>query len=133
MLHPLQSQLVEGTAWLAPFVHDFRTRFLSLLAGAFRSFAPALALSILDPQLTFSEAQTQSGVSAAQVIRKADGSALSAYDLKRLQVRPLSSCVSQTAMTHPSVVTTLVGSARQMRCMYMVFCWYIITLLLWLW
>lgn len=87
MLHPLQSQLVEGTAWLDPFVHDFRTRFLSLLAGAFRGFAPALALSILDPQLTFSETQTQSGVNAAQIIRKADGSALSAYDLKRLQVR----------------------------------------------
>ena len=100
MLHPLQSQLVEGTAWLDPFVHDFRTRFLSLLAGAFRDFAPALALSILDPQLTFSEAQTQSGVSAAQIIRKADGSALSAYDLKRLQVGPFSPCVSLTAMSH---------------------------------
>ncbi|KAL3153398.1 hypothetical protein ABBQ38_011736 [Trebouxia sp. C0009 RCD-2024] len=85
MLHPLQSQLVEGTAWLHPFVHDFRTRFLTLLAGAFRGFAPALALSILDPQLTFSETQTQSGLSEAQSIRKADGSALSAYDLKRLQ------------------------------------------------
>lgn len=92
MLHPLQSQLVEGTAWLDPFVHDFRTRFLSLLAGAFRGFAPALALSILDPQLTFGEAQTQSSVSAAQIIRKADGSAMSAYDLNRLQVRSFSSC-----------------------------------------
>lgn len=90
MLHPLQSQLVEGTAWLHPFVHDFRTRFLTLLAGAFRGFAPALALSILDPQLTFSETQTQSGLSEAQSIRKADGSALSAYDLKRLQVRTCS-------------------------------------------
>lgn len=90
MLHPLQSQLVEGTAWLDPFVHDFRTRFLTLLAGAFRGFAPALALSILDPQLTFSEAQTQSGLSEAHTIRKADGSAMSAYDLKRLQVWPCS-------------------------------------------
>ena len=86
MLHPLQSQLVEGTAWLDPFLHDFRTRFLTLLAGAFRGFAPALALSILDPQLTFSEAQIQTGVSDGQIIRKADGSATSAYDLKRLQV-----------------------------------------------
>lgn len=85
MLHPLQSQLVEGTAWLGPFVHDFRTRFLTLLAGAFRGFAPALALSILDPQLSFSEAQVETGVTAGQSITKADGSVVSAYDLKRLQ------------------------------------------------
>ena len=93
MLHPLQSHVVEGTAWLDPFVHDFRTRFLTLLAGAFRGFAPALALSILDPQLSFSETQTQSGVSEAHIIRKADGSAMSAYDLKRLQVRPFGFCL----------------------------------------
>lgn len=86
MLHPLQSQLVEGTAWLHPFVQDFRTRFLTLLSGAFRGFAPALALTILDPQLTFTEAQIETGVSEGGAIRKADGSPMSAYDLKRLQV-----------------------------------------------
>lgn len=86
MLHPLQSQLVEGTAWLKPFVQDFRTRFLTLLSGAFRGFAPALALTILDPQLTFTEAQVEKGVSEGGAIRKADGSPMSAYDLKRLQV-----------------------------------------------
>ena len=86
MLHPLQSQLVEGTAWLDPFVQDFRTRFLTLLSGAFRGFAPALALTILDPQLTFTEAQVEKGVSEGGAIRKADGSPMSAYDLKRLQV-----------------------------------------------
>lgn len=85
MLHPLQSQLVEGTAWLDPFVQDFRTRFLTLLSGAFRGFAPALALTILDPQLTFTEAQVETGVSEGGAIRKADGSPMSAYDLKRLQ------------------------------------------------
>lgn len=86
MLRPLQSQLVEGTAWLDPFVQDFRTRFLTLLSGAFRPFAPALALTILDPQLSFTEAQVERGLSDGGVIRKADGSSLSAYDLKRLQV-----------------------------------------------
>ena len=96
MLHPLQSQLVEGTAWLHPFVQDFRTRFLTLLAGAFRGFAPALALSILDPQLSFSEAQAQAGVTDGQSIRKADGSAISAYDLKRLQVSLQSAAISNT-------------------------------------
>lgn len=86
MLHPLQSALVEGTAWLTPFVQDFRARFMSLLAGAFRSFAPALALSLIHPQLTFSEAETQKSVAQPANIRKADGSLLTAYDLKRLQV-----------------------------------------------
>ena len=32
------------------------------MAGAFRTFPPALSLSILDPKLTFSEAETQRGV-----------------------------------------------------------------------
>lgn len=48
-----------GPEWLAPFVDDFRRRFLDLLGGAFRDMPPALALSILEPKLTFSEAQTK--------------------------------------------------------------------------
>ena len=86
MLHPLQSALVEGTAWLDPFVQDFRARFMTLLAGAFRHFTPGLALSLIHPQLTFSEAETQKSVSQPASVRKADGSLLTAYDLKRLQV-----------------------------------------------
>ena len=90
MLHPLQSALVEGTAWLDPFVQDFRARFMTLLAGAFRHFTPGLALSLIHPQLTFSEAETQKSVSKPASVRKADGSLLTAYDLKRLQVGPAS-------------------------------------------
>lgn len=86
MLAPLQSAAVQGTEWVEPFVADFRARFQALLAGAFRSFPPALALSILDPKLSFSEAETQAGVAEGTVIVKADGSAMSPYDLKRLQV-----------------------------------------------
>lgn len=89
MLHPLQSALVEGTAWLDPFVQDFKARFMSLLAGAFKPFTPALALSLIHPQLTFSEAETQKSLAQPTSIRKADGSPLTAYDLKRLQVRIL--------------------------------------------
>ena len=33
MLRPLQSAEVADTAWLAPFVSDFRTRFMALLEG----------------------------------------------------------------------------------------------------
>ena len=86
MLQPLQSALVEGTAWLDPFVQDFRARFMTLLAGAFRGFAPGLALSLLHPQLNFSEAETQHSLAQPLNVRKADGSLVTAYDLKRLQV-----------------------------------------------
>lgn len=88
MLTPLQSAEVTNTAWLQPFLHDFKTRFIALLAGAFRSFAPALALSILDPQLSFSDTETQQSIQhGGTSVIKADGSPLSPYDLKRLQVR----------------------------------------------
>lgn len=50
MLHALASEEVQGTQWLEPFVSDFRCRFMSLLAGAFRDMPPALALTILDPK-----------------------------------------------------------------------------------
>jgi tRNA(Met) C34 N-acetyltransferase TmcA len=33
MLRPLQSAEVADSEWLAPFVSDFRTRFMTLLAG----------------------------------------------------------------------------------------------------
>ena len=86
MLSALKSDGVEGTTWLQPFVADFKTRFLTLLAGSFRELAPALALSILDPKLTFSEAETQAAISAGINVLKGDGSALSPHDMKRLQV-----------------------------------------------
>lgn len=63
-----------------------------LLGGAFRSMAPALALSLLDPKLTWAEegaaAAAAGGAGAAGVaLAHADGTPFSAYDLKRLQVR----------------------------------------------
>lgn len=36
MVRPLEHPEVEGTAWLSPFVSDFKGRFTSLLGGAFR-------------------------------------------------------------------------------------------------
>lgn len=36
MLRPLRSPDVADTAWLAPFVTDFRGRFMQLLSGALR-------------------------------------------------------------------------------------------------
>ena len=79
-------QLSASPSMLQPFVADFRARFIALLTGAFRTFKPALALSILSPQLSFSEAETQSSVKEGLPVAKADGEPFSAYDLKRLQV-----------------------------------------------
>ena len=88
MLRALRSVEVADPAWLTPFVADFRTRFASLLAGAFKEFAPALALSVLDPKLRFAESEAAAaaagGVAASRVIR-ADGQSVSPYDMKRLQ------------------------------------------------
>ena len=47
---------------------------------------PALALTLLDPKLNFSEAETQRSIQAGVALPRADGNPLDAYDLKRLQV-----------------------------------------------
>ena len=60
---------------------------MMLLGGAFRSLAPALALSILDPQLNWSEAVTQARVERGVSVMRGDGTALTPYDLNRLKVR----------------------------------------------
>jgi N-acetyltransferase 10 len=86
MLQPLQHPQVEGTAWLQPFVSDFKARFMTLLGGAFRTLAPALALSILNPKLVFSEAESAAGVKEGLTVARGDGRPMSPYDLKRLQV-----------------------------------------------
>jgi len=86
MLQPLQHPQVEGTAWLQPFVSDFKARFMTLLGGAFRTLPPALALSILNPKLVFSEAESAAGVKEGLTVARGDGRAMSPHDLKRLQV-----------------------------------------------
>jgi N-acetyltransferase 10 len=52
-----------------------------------RGFTPALALSILDPKMSWAESEAQEGARDDIAVHRADGSVLSAYDLKRLQVR----------------------------------------------
>jgi N-acetyltransferase 10 len=47
---------------------------------------PALALTILDPKLTYSEEETQTSIQAGVVLSRLDGQPLDPYDLKRLQV-----------------------------------------------
>lgn len=85
MLRPLRSADLEGPAWLDPFVADFRSRFATLLAGAFRGFAPALALALLDPRLDWGEAEVAAGVAHGLAVTKPDGGELGPHDLKRLQ------------------------------------------------
>jgi hypothetical protein len=87
MLQALSHPDVPDATWLAPFVSDFKSRFISLLGGAFKNLSPALALSILNPKMAFSEAEAAAGVAAGVGVARGDGRALSPYDLKRLQVR----------------------------------------------
>ena len=86
MLQALEHPDVPSTSWLNPFVSDFKSRFISLLGGAFKSLPPALALSILNPKLVFSEGEASAGVQAGVLVTRGDGRQLSPYDLKRLQV-----------------------------------------------
>ena len=69
--------------WLAPFAADFRVRYASLLAGPFRSHHPALVLSLLQPKLQWSDAESAAGAPPSAVPR-ADGQPLSPHDLRRL-------------------------------------------------
>lgn len=99
MLQALQHPDVPSTSWLNPFVSDFKSRFISLLGGAFKTMAPALALSILNPKLVFSEAEAAAGVQQTEgagggvLVTRGDGRLLSPYDLKRLQVGGVCKCV----------------------------------------
>ena len=72
-----------------------QARFMSLLGAAFRQMPPALALSILDPKISFSDEETQGGVQEAAPMVKADGTPLTPYDLKRLQV---GACLAPAAL-----------------------------------
>jgi len=60
-----------------------------------RHYAPALALSLLAPKLTWSEAETAAGVREGALVRRADDEPLSPHDVKRLQARARLGCPSQ--------------------------------------
>lgn len=99
MLRALDSPEVQerAGAWLVPFVADFRSRFALLLPGPFKAFKPAIALGLLDPQLSFTEAETAAGIARGFVPVRGDGSPFSPYDMKRLQVcYALCPCCSST-------------------------------------
>ena len=64
-----------------------------------RHFSPVVAVTLLDPKLQFSAAEIAAGVEAGAVVGRADGSGITPYDLRRLQVRAASSppfCRSQS-------------------------------------
>ncbi len=61
-------------------------RFMSLLGGPFRELNPGLALSILEPRLTYSDTDTSQAVERGVTLTRVDGGQVTPYDLKRLQV-----------------------------------------------
>ena len=89
---------VRLQGWLESFSTDFKQRLLVLLAGAFREMPPATALSLLQPQLSFSAASADAAVEGGlRRVVKANGTLLDAHDLKRLQVRAAAICVHSRA------------------------------------
>jgi N-acetyltransferase 10 len=70
--------------WLRAFSADFKQRFTSLLGGPFRDMPPGLALAVLAPRVDFDDESRARGCDGAAV-RRADGDALTAHDLRRLE------------------------------------------------
>ena len=65
-----------ASRWLAPFVSDFRARYTTLLASAFREAPSALALAVLAPKTTFSR-EASAKAEVPEVVTP--------YDMKRLE------------------------------------------------
>eukprot|EP00899_Mesostigma_viride_P009960 jgi/Mesvir1/18966/Mv18933-RA.1 len=97
MLAPLHAEQTDLPAsardgsdnWVVPFNRDFRKRFLSLLGMSFRTLAPALALSILNPKAAYSEEESQRGITEPNVVVPSDRQGVAAFgfspfDMKRL-------------------------------------------------
>lgn len=73
---------VTEANWTKPFVSDFRSRFTALLGtDVFRKMSPALALSLLNPKLRWSESESR-----AHDSNNGGGVpvSISPYDLKRI-------------------------------------------------
>jgi N-acetyltransferase 10 len=70
--------------WLRAFSADFKQRFTGLLGGPFRDMPPGLALAVLAPKVDFDDDERARGCEE-NAVRRADGDALTAHDLKRLE------------------------------------------------
>ncbi|KAH7352706.1 hypothetical protein KP509_19G059500 [Ceratopteris richardii] len=89
VLRALESDEVDLSSngqmkWVRPFNYDFRRRFINLLGSCFRTFAPALALSVVDPKINFSDQEAHEGSSLEEVFEGA-APMLTPYDMKRLE------------------------------------------------
>ncbi|KAK1320408.1 UPF0202 protein [Acorus calamus] len=87
VLKPLNNDEIETDAsqygFLLPFFLDFRKRFMRLLGSSFRMLDYKLAMSILDPKITFMEAEPS--LSTSNEISRPQEALLSPYDMKRLE------------------------------------------------
>jgi len=79
-----ETNLQSSPDWLRAFTADFKQRFTSLLGGAFRDVPTGLALAVLAPKVDFDDESRARGCERAAVCR-ANGEALSAHDLRRLE------------------------------------------------
>jgi N-acetyltransferase 10 len=84
-IHPLNTTDIENSNWLEPFTEDFKTRFTTLLGSSFEHFHTSLALSVIDPFIDFTEADTKAAVAKGLQLTKLNGQPLTPFDLKRLE------------------------------------------------
>ncbi|KAI5080911.1 hypothetical protein GOP47_0004094 [Adiantum capillus-veneris] len=89
VVRALDNEEVESTSngqmkWVQPFNHDFKRRFMNLLGSCFKTFTPALALSVLDPKISFSDQDAQEGA-ILEGIFEGSSPLLTPYDMKRLE------------------------------------------------
>ncbi|KAI4383508.1 hypothetical protein MLD38_009339 [Melastoma candidum] len=88
VLKPLNNDDLEGNesddwGFFSPFYKDFKRRFARLLASSFREMEYKLAMSILDPRISFNE--QESNLSISEEILTSTKEILSPYDMKRLE------------------------------------------------
>lgn len=81
----MDSKILMRFSWSEPFVKDFRTRFVALLAGSFRNYTPSLALSILDPKLELYNNTTSRSLNDCDKEILMNNNAFTTLSLKRLQ------------------------------------------------
>jgi N-acetyltransferase 10 len=75
----------KNTNWLEPYEHDFKTRFITLLAGPFRFLTPSLALSVLDPKLQYETKYFNSHTKTREYTHEFGLEKISSRDFKRLK------------------------------------------------
>ncbi|KAI8540711.1 hypothetical protein RHMOL_Rhmol08G0006900 [Rhododendron molle] len=89
VLKPLNNEDVESSGldqwgFFSPFYQDFRERFRGLLDSSFRAMEYKLAMSVLDPKISFTDLEPALPTISDRFLKSLDG-ILTPFDMKRLE------------------------------------------------